>query len=598
MKSSITRNGLTLRVVAGTHNVFLAFDLEEALRPGCLGFALERTDLGAAPDAAAAPGAPRWLPNMLSFNLPDGPAAGAPAQTPPAPGPAHLHGSDQEPLQKFRWGDYQVQPNHRYRYRLVPRYGQAGQLTNRDGSPLGPADGVSVEVTTEDPKNPSFLSAVFFNRAAAASEAFNREFPDVKDVSDASPEADKARAWLSNGLEEALLAFLAQATDDSFALHAAVYEFQKPSLLAGLKAAAGRGVPVEVAYHARQKNAKEAATDKTKAANEAAIQAAGLDQNLPNLKLHPRQADPQGAIMHNKFVVLLKKDGTGQYKAFRVWTGSTNWTDGGIYGQLNVGHAFEDPTAADQYEQYFQLLAADTLAHDMKNEVAHITPVSLHLPGGQQIIPIFSPQDNDAMLRLYADICTNAKCLLVSAPFALSPFILTSLKADTPDVVRLLLLDKPGSLGKPADIQAIEKQADNLISVATTIDSPLNDYQSRLLEGREGFHHAGIHIHSKIIVADPFGADPIVVTGSANFSNNSTQVNDSNTLIVRGNTAVADIYTTEFMRMFEHYHFRVAQKKASATKPLGLTNDDSWSEAYYEKGSSSERARRQFAGTH
>ena len=44
-----------------------------------------------------------------------------------------------------------------------------------------------------------------------------------------------------------------------------------------------------------------------------------------------------------------------------------------------------------------------------------------------------------------------------------------------------------------------------------------------------------------IIAADPFGLDPILVTGSANFSNNSTQVNDSNSLVIRGDTAVRNV---------------------------------------------------------
>ncbi len=32
--------------------------------------------------------------------------------------------------------------------------------------------------------------------------------------------------------------------------------------------------------------------------------------------------------------------------------------------------------------------------------------------------------------------------------------------------------------------------------------------------------------------------------------------NDSNVLVFRGDTAVADVYVADFMRMFEHYWFR------------------------------------------
>lgn len=584
MRGSITKNGLTLRVVAGTHSAILGIDLQQNKRQGCLGFSIQRLDLGpAGTPPAAAPTGQRWLPNRLRFATAPPLAAGAVATT------------DTAPLQKFRWGDYTVRPGQRYRYRVVPRYGTPEQLLwNPAGTPLGPDDGVAVDITTEDPQHPDTM--VFFNRAAAASEAFNQKFKTVKDVSDASPAADAARQWLSNGLEEGLLAYLARAAGGRYALHAAIYEFQKPSLLAALKAAAERGAAVEVVYHARQKGAGEAATDATKAKNEQAIAAAGLAATA-GIRLHPRRANPQSAIMHDKFVVLLEQDAAGQLQPLAVWTGSTNWTDGGLYGQLNVGHAvFEAPVAAT-YEQYFQLLATDPTAHDLKHALGTLTPVSLLLPTTEQIVPIFSPQASDAMLHLYASVCQQARCLFVSAPFALSPIVLAALTKRPPGTTQFMLLDKQGSLGKGEEVHLIEDDPATSLAVATTLASPLHDYQNQLLADREGFHHAGIHIHAKIILADPFGSEPVLITGSANFSNGSTEINDSNSLLVRGHTAVADIYATDFMRMFEHYHFRAAVAKAPPTKPLGLVADDSWSAKYYVKDSKEARDRRLFAGT-
>lgn len=67
--------------------------------------------------------------------------------------------------------------------------------------------------------------------------------------------------------------------------------------------------------------------------------------------------------------------------------------------------------------------------------------------------------------------------------------------------------------------------------------------------------HVG-YIHSKFLLRDPLGHDPIVVTGSANFSVASTNANDENMIVIRGNKRVADIYFTEFNRLFNHYYFR------------------------------------------
>jgi phosphatidylserine/phosphatidylglycerophosphate/cardiolipin synthase-like enzyme len=569
MRVSRTQNGLTIRIIAGTHNAILGIDLQENKRQGCLGFSIQRTDMGPTKEPLPADKRPiRWLPNMLQF------------PSTAARNPSLFSTTEIAPLQKFRWGDYTLKPASSYRFTVIPRYGEPGALTSREGL------GVEVEVTTEDPT--STETAVFFNRAAAASEAFNRKFPSLKDLDGASTDAEAARQWLSNGLEEALLGYLAQATDSSYALHCAIYEFQKPSLLQGLKEAIKREVDVKVVYHHRIKNQKDTTAHK----NDGAIDAAGL----PKTNVQPRAASPQDGIMHNKFVVLLRKQGD-KFVPQAVWTGSTNWTDGGIYGQLNVGHAVYDEHVAAVYDAYFQVLAADEDASTTKHEVEKLTPVSLLLPSDHQVTPIFSPQNSDAMLHLYSNLCAGATCLLVSAPFALSPIVLAALTKKDDRALRFLLLDKQGSLGKGEEVHVIQGDPANSIAVATTLSSPLHDFQGRLLAGKESFHHAGIHIHAKIIAIDPFGSDPIIVTGSANFSRNSTEVNDSNSLVIRGHTAVADIYSTEFMRMFEHYHFRASKAAENASKPLGLSEDDSWSDKFYVAGSTEEKDRRMFAGT-
>jgi len=563
MKASLTKNGLAVRVIAGTHNAIIGIDLQENKRQGCLGFSIQRTDTAPLVGKPAT----RWLPNMLTFP--------SNKNKPPFT-------TLDSPLQKFRWGDYTLTPRQTYRYKVVPRYGKPLKM-----NPIKPDDGVEVEVTTEDTN--AHETAIFFNRAAAASKAFDERFPRLKDFNAHTPQATQARTWLSNGLEEAILAYLAQAKDKTFALHAAVYEFQKPELLQGLKDAIGRGVDVSVVVHHRRKGPK----DTTWSKNDAAIKKA----KFPKGVIKRREANPQDAIMHNKFVVLLKKVGK-EYVPNAVWTGSTNWTEGGIYGQLNVGHAIYDESIAQSYEAYFQLLNADEAADTMKTKLAAVTPVSIVLSDEHRITPIFSPQSTDTMLHLYSGICDNAKCLLVSAPFALSPIILAALAKKKNDVLRFMLLDKEGSLGKGEEVHIIQGDPADSIAVATTLKSPLHDFQGRLLDNvKESFHHAGIHIHSKIIVVDPFGSDPIVVTGSANFSHNSTEINDSNSVVFRGHTAVADIYATEFMRMFEHYHFRAHEARSQKSTALGLKEDDSWSDDYYVKDSVPQRDRRMFAGT-
>ncbi|KAF5888167.1 phospholipase D-like domain-containing protein [Rhizobium sp. PEPV16] len=65
-------------------------------------------------------------------------------------------------------------------------------------------------------------------------------------------------------------------------------------------------------------------------------------------------------------------------------------------------------------------------------------------------------------------------------------------------------------------------------------------------------------MHTKYLVIDPLSDDPLICTGSANFSSNSLQENDENMVLIRGDTRVADVYLTEFLRLHEHFYFRDA----------------------------------------
>src|SRR5882672_7876515 len=112
MKTSMTKSGLTVRIIAGSRNAIIAMDVQDNKRPNCLGFSIARTDLGPA-SAPPVPGALRWLPNMLRF--PGDQTSGGTTFT--------------APLQKFRWGDYTLKPAQRYRFTVVPRYGESGKLT-------------------------------------------------------------------------------------------------------------------------------------------------------------------------------------------------------------------------------------------------------------------------------------------------------------------------------------------------------------------------------------------------------------------------------------------------------------------------------------
>jgi phosphatidylserine/phosphatidylglycerophosphate/cardiolipin synthase-like enzyme len=118
------------------------------------------------------------------------------------------------------------------------------------------------------------------------------------------------------------------------------------------------------------------------------------------------------------------------------------------------------------------------------------------------------------------------------------------------------------------------------------LENPVYQWARETNAGLLGLNQHVSYVHSKFLLVDPLGDDPIVVTGSANFSDASTTENDENMIVVRGDRRAADIYATEFNRIFNHYYFR-SVTEATAGEPqsvldasLFLSEDDSWEQKY------------------
>lgn len=87
-------------------------------------------------------------------------------------------------------------------------------------------------------------------------------------------------------------------------------------------------------------------------------------------------------------------------------------------------------------------------------------------------------------------------------------------------------------------------------------------------------------MHSKVIVIDPF-TNPIVITGSHNFSGNASTANDENFAMVRGNAELAASYAAHIMGVYDHYRWLALLGERQAkkdTKSLTgyLAETDAW----------------------
>jgi phosphatidylserine/phosphatidylglycerophosphate/cardiolipin synthase-like enzyme len=306
------------------------------------------------------------------------------------------------------------------------------------------------------------------------------------------------------------------------------------------------------------------------------------------------------AIAHNKFMVHVPAGSVPT----QVWTGSTNLTQGGISGQTNVGHWVRDPATALAFQGYWNLLAGDpggtsddsrsaVLAKNkaFRDAVEQLSPVptDLHtVPVG--VTAVFSPRRTTAVLDSYElllDTATREGCITFA--FGVGAGFKQLLADNTSQNAIVFMLLESRDEPDPAHPTAFVRiNASNNVYQAwgSFIENPVYQWAKETNAGLLGLNQHVSYVHSKFLLIDPLGDDPIVVTGSANFSEASTTDNDENMIIVRGDRRTADIYATEFNRIFNHYYFR-SVTEVTAGEPqsvldasLFLAEDDSWQLKY------------------
>ena len=497
-----------LFAVTGTHTVAFAIDCNENEMENLLGFTVEKEYYK--PDGR------KVRLTVMGFKVFE--------DRVPSPTPGSLYSTYDNPIQAFSWEDFTAYPDQDYTYHFTPLYGTP--LNIQRGNPF------SINVKTE----PSWKNddhSVFFNRGVAASQAYTAKFgnksPD--DVED-----DKAYIWLSRGLNEALTTFIKQAQNGD-KLNCCFYEFRHEATLNELKKAADRGAMVSIIYDAKENTRLDPKTNQwvdsfPAQANLEAIKQADLDSN-PNIRLILRRKN-KSYISHNKFMILSKSDGSNQ-----VWTGSTNISKGGIFGQSNVGHVVNDNSLATKFLSYWTALSTDPDIEVIKNLSAQIMGnISIdNIPDGTTCV--FSPGEDLDILQFYADLLDSAEsCSCITLAFTVHDFFQKALSDHTSkSPLTFLLLEKDDeSISNYVYEKSIVKAVGSDFS-----KNPVYKWTKETNTRKLGLNQHVAYIHTKFLLKDPLSEKPVVVTGSANFSKAATLQNDENMLIIKGNKRVADI---------------------------------------------------------
>jgi hypothetical protein len=238
---------------------------------------------------------------------------------------------------------------------------------------------------------------------------------------------------------------------------------------------------------------------------------------------HPR-TDGEGSGMHNKFII-----GDADYpESSFVLTGSTNLTTGQLVSDLNNVIVFEDQSLACAYELEFEeMWGSEGMTPDADNskfgaDKTWNTPVNF-LVGGSEVELYFSPTDG-----------TNAA-------------ILAEVEAANADLEFALLTLTRDDLGE-AIVELNQSFFVSPVGVIEQVNTTGSEFDNLISNGVQVYaHELSGDCHHKYAIVDHSepGTDPLVITGSHNWSSSAENVNDENTVIVH-NARVANLYHQEF----------------------------------------------------
>jgi phosphatidylserine/phosphatidylglycerophosphate/cardiolipin synthase-like enzyme len=200
-----------------------------------------------------------------------------------------------------------------------------------------------------------------------------------------------------------------------------------------------------------------------------------------------------------------------------------------------------------------------------------------------------------------ADSAASGSAVLLTAAFGLTDEIAPVFQGKRP-YLRYLLLDL--ETGK---VKAVRRNPSNVVAAGGF--KATGGWRRWISRALQNLNRNVDYVHTKFMVIDPLSDDPIVITGSANWSDESVKRNDEDMVVIRGDTRVADIYLTEFMRLFNHYRLRgkarsgpTEQEPGPGVQPaergkLHLIEGDGWARGFFVSGSPREQERLLFAGT-
>jgi phosphatidylserine/phosphatidylglycerophosphate/cardiolipin synthase-like enzyme len=320
--------------------------------------------------------------------------------------------------------------------------------------------------------------------------------------------------YLPGGVDDELIRYIDQAEES---VDVAIYNLNNDGIsdiTAALNRAHDRGVMVRVVYDSNSNN----------------FGLNTLDRSIGKLG-SPKADYPVYGLMHNKFVVFDAASADPMKPL--VWTGSTNFTEGQINLDPNNVIVIQDQSLALAYRLEFnEMFGSDGLLPDKDNarfgpDKTDNTPHEF-LVGGKRIECYFSPSDG-AHQQILSSIASADQEVEVAT------MLIT--RQDIGDALA-------GKHDEGKEVQVVINGYDQYGEpVLNTLLASLGD--GVRLKGEPGI------MHHKYMIVDQGdeNEDPLLLTGSHNWSSSAEYRNDENTLIVH-DQGVANAYYQDFVKRF------------------------------------------------
>jgi len=323
---------------------------------------------------------------------------------------------------------------------------------------------------------------------------------------------------IGEAVDDTLIAYIDRAKQS---IDIAIYNFNNDGLSnisTALNNASARGVLIRLIYCGTSAN----------------MGVADLDSEINTLQ-GPDSTTRDG-IMHNKFMIIDANSANAADPV--VWTGSFNWTDGNMNTDANNVIIIQDQSLARTYRLEFEEMWGSTgsspnaaIGKFGKDKVNN-TPHQLKI-GGKWVECYFSPGDN-----VNVEITNRIN----SAQHDLEGAVMTVTRKEMAYAIS-------DAVAAGARAYFLANSFSNLIISGTTTDSTIYKTLKSVCSELGDYTGDGI-MHNKYLIVDQgnTSSDPLVVTGSHNWTASANNYNDENILVIHDAT-LANIYYQNFRKI-------------------------------------------------